>query len=118
MLNEYNVKNTDNLLKLLSNHLSSRKRLKYTEYLVIIDESSVTFSSKEEVFPDTFHRKSGDRISILYHILIHHLDLHISDLISIRHSYSIHVPKDIFVPGRYIYKLSINQKHRKWIRLN
>ena len=117
-MNSTKVANTEKLLFLISKHLSSRSRLRHEEYFCCISTNMISFYPKEDVFPDKFHKKLGDKISLLYHILIDHFDLHIQELSSIRHAYCINILDNKFVPGVYKYSLSINKKTRRWVRLN
>ena len=115
MRNKYSRReeNTKYLLQLIANHLSSRECCRKKEYQLEISDkypSGYSFDMEVYVFPDRYHRKESDKDAVVRHILQNHMT-HICD-----ENYSMLL--DTVIPGVYIYKLSVDEKRRKWIISN
>lgn len=109
---------TEDILKCISSHLSSRTALRKHEYVCkILDNYIVLEPSDIEVFPDRFHKRAGDKVNVLYHVLhTHFADCLPENLADGRHDTYIHIKPGVLTPGCYTYKLSVTGNRRRWIR--
>lgn len=109
---------TEDVLKCISLHLSSRPSLRRCEYVCkIVDNYIFLEPSQIEVFPDRFHKKVGDRMNILYHVLHdHYPDCLVDNVKSGKHDRYIHIKPGVLTPGCYTYKLSFTGNRRQWMR--
>lgn len=126
---------TEEFLRCISDHLSSRKSCRKVEYVVAIgmmyDDSEyqmtladldegihdkIFFSPPRFVFPDKFHRSKGDYQNIVNHVI----KSHFHDTIFDREDSckDCRFKEGSLSPGIYKYKNSFNSKRRKWIRCN
>ena len=94
-----NAKQTELLLKHISQRLSGRDDCKKITYEVIIDDNGVSMCPLFKVYRDRYHRKEQDK----------------TDIISYVHNYRMpDVRLDEFVKGTYEYQLSNDGKYRRW----
>lgn len=108
---------TLDLLKKLSTRLSGRNDCRFKEYKVTIQKerelSRISLNPIVDVFPDSHRRKQSDKISVLRWIFN-------DDVIS-GHAYeeygTIVIKNATYSPGLYVYKLSVDNKRRKWMKL-
>lgn len=104
--------NTKMLLNLIASHLSTRKCCKGKEYVLTLSGNipkGYSFNTEVQLFPDKYHRKSSDKSSAIFHILKYHMPYICNCVYEILESN--------IVPGTYVYRLSIDKKRRKWVRL-
>lgn len=109
---------TEEVLKCISLHLSSRPSLRRCEYLCKIVNTYICLEPSEiEVFPDRYHKRAGDKMNVLYHVLHdHYPDCLPENLADGKHDKCIHIKRGVLTPGCYIYKLSFTGNRRQWIR--
>ena len=117
-------RNTLMLLRSISDHLSSRKDCRGVEYEVDVsvnkDDQGVDFiefsmNPITYVYPDPKRRKSEDKVSVLYHVLTQHFQILLQE---IDLDGNIKVQPSRIIPGKYIYRLSVNGKQRRWCKDN
>ena len=100
ILEDPRIKNTERFLQLISYRLSGRNDLRHVEYEVTISsKNAVTMHPLIYVYPNRYNRKESDKVDIVSYIL------------------TMMVTARDFVPGKYIYKCSADNKKRKWIKL-
>ena len=103
--------NTQNLLYLISNHLSGRECCRGIEYTVIISENQIQFQPDVKVYPNRYRKSKYDQMNVVDHIIQDHLIVqYCRDVDG-----SFYVDTDRFVRGKYIYK-SLN-RNRRWVKL-
>ena len=97
---------TKQLLLSISKRLSSRKDCRRVEYEVVIDEGGVTLNPDVMVYRNRYHRSECDKVPVS--------ELAMSNLI-----YDSLAPLllQYLVPGRYVYRLSVDGNRRKWLRI-
>ena len=108
---------TLDLLQKLSKRLSGRNDCRLKEYEVTIQKegelSKVSLNPNVDVFPNSHRRKQSDKTSVLRWIFN-------DDVIS-GHAYeeygTIVIKNATYSPGLYVYKLSVDNKRRKWMKL-
>ena len=130
---------TVEFLKSIADRLASRVDCKQVEYIVAIGEPLIYFSvigkslSSDElilnqvssgevrmkpqidVYPDTHHRKSTDKCSILDYVLITKFyDTCYDGIDEYGHA---RFREGSLTPGVYKYRLSVDKKKRKWSRI-
>lgn len=130
---------TVEFLKSIADRLASRVDCKQVEYIVAIGEPLIYFSvigkslSSDElilnrvssgevrmkpqidVYPDTHHRKSTDKCSILDYVLITKFyDTCYDGIDECGHA---RFREGSLTPGVYKYRLSVDKKRRKWSRI-
>lgn len=130
---------TVEFLKSIADRLASRVDCKQVEYIVAIGEPLTYFSvigkslSSDElilnrvssgevcmkpqidVYPDTHHRKSTDKCSILDYVLITKFyDTCYDGIDEYGHA---RFREGSLTPGVYKYRLSVDKKRRKWSRI-
>lgn len=104
---------TVDLLHSIAQHLSGRDDCKELEYRVTVTSSQVMIDPQREVFPNTKARKESDKLSVVGHVM----KFHFADYFNYTDQmHEVHVKSGIFVPGRYIYRLSADKKKRRWER--
>lgn len=117
-------KNTIMLLRSISDHLSSRRDCKGVEYEVDVsinkDEHGIAFiefsmSPVTYVYPNPKRRKPEDRVNVLYHVLTQHFQILLQE---IDLAGTVKVQPGRIIPGKYIYRLSVNGKQRRWCKDN
>lgn len=98
---------TECFLQKISSRLSSRDECRQVEYLVTVsDDGCVDLQPKDYiVYPNRYCKQKGAHTGIVSHTI------NLPDMQSLSCKYHL-------VPGKYIYKLSINKKRRKWCRIN
>ena len=102
-LNEPTSKQTEFLLKSVSDRLSGRDDCRKVPYTIKIDHNGVTMDPLIYVYPDKHKRKETDRL----------------DIVSFVHRYKMRGAQlSGFVFGTYRYDLSIDGKKRKWRKVN
>ena len=98
-----NGKQTEFLLKSISQRLASREDCKDTSYNVTINSTGIHMVPIVYVFPDRYHRKDSDK----------------TDVVSfIKHTKLFDTGLDEFVFGSYEYSLIDNEKKRKWRKVD
>lgn len=104
---------TVKLLRCIAEHLSGRDDCKGLEYRVAITDNMLLIDPQREVFPNTHWRKPTDKISVVGHVMKYHFTefYNFTDQM-----HEIHIKSGVFVPGRYVYKLSSDGKKRRWER--
>lgn len=117
---------TQAFLTSIAQHLSSRAECRGVNYRIAIGvndpqiinhnvpENCITFIPNIYVFPDRYHRKDTDKIPIVYHVA----SAHYSDNLSAyqKEGYAF-IDTANLVPGVYEYQSSIDNKKRRWVRL-
>ena len=107
---------TDKLLKLISNHLSSRSECRGLEYIVTIGDDRILFEPFTVfVFPNRYRRCERDKSPVTHHVIFNHmpeLNLRKTEL----GDYILDTSK--LVKGRYKYQKSFNSNRRRWVRIN
>ena len=96
---------TEKFLKQISEHLSGRDDCRQVEFEVDIKtyfDCVQVVSIRPEVFvyPDRKHRRIQDKTSVIDHILSSHNDEYVLE------------------NGNYIYRLSVDKKRRKWMKIS
>lgn len=127
--NSTQYKNTKNLLNLISEHLSSREDCRKLDYYVEIfpydsrDKiEQVCFIMRRNgqlytpyVFPDRYHRKQLDKLSILKHIFNYHFnDIH---QYCSNQPYRVIIDQNNFIPGCYAFKAVGSSQRRQWSKI-
>ena len=98
-VDEPSGRQTEYLLKCISDRLSGRADCRKVRYTVIIDHNGVRMNPLVYVYPNRYRRKETDLI----------------DIVSFVHSYRMKSALlSNFVFGTYEYELSIDGKKRKW----
>lgn len=107
---------TRRFLLCISRHLSSRKECRKKNYTVLICPDAVFFDPYIKVYPSRYHRKKESSVGIIEHVVLghfyHSVYSHTDD------SGTIFVQKDSLVPGRYIYQSSLDNKRRRWNKID
>lgn len=114
------TENTKLLLHNISAHISSRAKLRKTEYHFVIDnQGRCYFKPPTEVFPNSQFRKRANRLPLLNHVIPTHMkDVYIGTLFNEDSTYGVPVVDISQVQvGEYLYKLSFQDKTRKWVRI-
>lgn len=109
---------TMKVLLSISQHLSTRVQCKDVNYEVVIRPGSITFYPDVKVFPNVHRRKQVDKETILEHILKYHYndELIMSNGLATDATGEYLINCDQLIPGRYVYRSSIDGKRRKWFR--
>ena len=105
------------LLQKVSKRLSGRDDCRFKEYQVTIHKeeelSKVSLNPNVDVFPDSHRRKQSDKVSVLRWAF--------NDDVLSGHAYeeygTIVIKNATYSPGLYVYKLSVDNKRRKWMKL-
>lgn len=105
------------LLQKVSKRLSGRDDCRFKEYQVTIHKeeelSKVSLNLNVDVFPDSHRRKQSDKVSVLRWAF--------NDDVLSGNAYeeygTIVIKNATYSPGLYVYKLSVDNKRRKWIKL-
>lgn len=93
---------TESLLKSIANRLSGRADCKQVCYRVTINHLGVTMDPIVDVFPNRYKRREEDKMDVVSYIHEYKMpDVKLSD----------------FVFGVYEYQLSIDNKKRRWRRV-
>ena len=105
---------TRDVLKAISDHLSSREDCKGIEYIIRIvlynDEwDYLEMGPPIRVFPDTHHRKESDKNIISYHVVTNHFCIKYANK-----NGTLLVEKDALVKGTYQYKKYTLTNRRRW----
>lgn len=97
------TRDTLDILRSISEHLSSRSYCKNLEYEVSMRNTDtgpeIIMHPYIGVYPDIHRRKVADEESVAVHVKRRHFN----DVTEI-------------IPGTYLFKLSVNGKRRKWSR--
>ena len=105
------AKYTNELLKQVSDHITSRQKHKYKSFVLYIDEDGIELMPYVTVFPDIHHRQPSDKEELINHILIYHMAYILDDRdTSIRYS-------DYFSTGQYKFAIPYGSRNRKWVKL-
>ena len=126
-------KMTQEFLRCIAQHLSSRPECQHSVYRIAIgvtdsiaapahismfekelSNNRVCFLPNILVFPDRYHRKETDRVSVVMHVASQHFD---NMLMSYQEEGCTFVETDNLVRGVYEYQCSIDKKKRRWVRL-
>lgn len=124
---------TQQFLQCIAQHLSSRSECKGVTYRIAIGEydtvlappcismfedslakNRVLFSPNVAVFPDRYRRKDTDKVSVVYHVASAHFD---EMLLTYQEDGCTFIQADNLVRGVYEYQPSIDNKKRRWVRL-
>ena len=105
------------LLQKVSKRLSGRDDCRFKEYQVTIHKeeelSKVSLNPNVDVFPDSHRRKQSDKGSVLRWAF--------KDDVLSGNAYeecgTIVIKNATYSPGLYVYKLSVDNKKRKWMKL-
>ena len=105
------------LLQKVSKRLSGRDDCRFKEYQVTIHKeeelSKVSLNPNVDVFPDSHRRKQSDKVSVLRWAF--------NDDVLSGNAYeeygTIVIKNASYSPGLYVYKLSVDNKRRKWMKL-
>lgn len=102
-LNEPTAKQTEFLLKSISDRLSGREDCKRMTYTVHIDHRGVTMEPLVYVYKNRYSRKETDKM----------------DIVSFVHKYKMSGARlDGFVFGTYEYRLTLDGNRRKWRKID
>lgn len=102
-VDEPTSKQTEFLLKSISDRLSGREDCKKVNYIVKIDHNGVSMTPLIYVFKDRYNRKDSDKL----------------DIVSFVHKYKMKGARlDGFVFGTYEYQLLPDGKRRRWRKLH
>ena len=111
-------KKTEQFLRCIAQHLSSRRDCRGIRYTVTlgcpVDKRRVTFEPVRLVCPNRYRRCERDKVNIITHVIKEHfpeLQLQESD------TDIVYVNTAKLVPGVYVYELSIDKKRRRWARI-
>ena len=121
---------TEQFLKCLSTHLSGRAECRGVSYICTIyttterrrqldirdilgDTSTckIVFHPNIAVYPDIHKRHDSSKCSVVEHVLKYHFP-EIYKGVDIMGDYC--VASNCFVPGVYMYELSVTGRHRRW----
>lgn len=103
---------TRKLVSLITSRLSGRDDIKSEHYEIIFRENTVSFQPNVKVYPDRRRRKPTDSKPVLEFIMMKYF----GEIIEGVDGETIYVKPDTFVnEGHYMYVLSADRKHRKWI---
>lgn len=99
------IASTEKFLKQISEHLSGRDDCRQVEFEVDIKTyvdciQVVSIRPEVSVYPDRKHRRIQDKTSVIDHILSFHNDDYVLE------------------NGKYIYRLSVDKKRRKWMKIS
>ena len=105
------------LLQKVSKRLSGRDDCRFKEYQVTIHKeeelSNISLNPNVDVFPDSHRRKQSDKVSVLRWAF--------NDDVLSGNAYeeygTIVIKNATYSPGLYVYKLSVDNKRRKWMKL-
>ena len=105
------------LLQKVSKRLSGRDDCRFKEYQVTIHKeeelSKVSLNPNVDVFPDSHRRKQSDKVSVLRWAF--------NDAVLSGNAYeeygTVVIKNATYSPGLYVYKLSVDNKRRKWMKL-
>ena len=105
------------LLQKVSKRLSGRDDCRFKEYQVTIQKeeelSKVSLNPNVDVLPHSHRRKQSDKVSVLRWAF--------NDDVLSGNAYeeygTIVIKNATYSPGLYVYKLSVDNKRRKWMKL-
>lgn len=107
-------RNTYNLLKCISNRLSSRDDCRGVEYEVTIsDDRTLNIVPNVQIFANTHKRKPCDKISIIQYAILNS----VSSVSIYMQPDKIILSRSCLIPGRYVFKQSADKLKRKWINM-
>ena len=105
------------LLQAISSRLSTRAELRHCEYQLELkygDNHELLYNLMVGwpiwVYPDRHHRKVENRMPVMELILQTQFKEDVTRTESGQYF------TDVFVPGNYLYKLSVTKKQRKWFK--
>lgn len=104
---------TLSLLRTIAEHLSGRDDCKGIEYRVSVRNDRIIIDPQRNVFPNTHRRKDTDKLNVISHVMKSHFPEYFNYIDEMDET---HVKSNVFVEGRYIYKLSSDRKQRRWER--
>lgn len=115
------VQRTEQLLKSIAWHLSSKRKCKGAIYEVIIQDSydapedicSVCCNQEVQL---RSHLNRNYMCSVVEHILTHHFE-ELQNYTDQALAQKCLVRKNLFLPGKYEYQISASGKYRRWCRV-
>lgn len=124
MTKMHRIEATDSLLKFVAQKLAGRPDCKGVEYWVHISAGQpqkVKFEPAIYVFPNRVNRKRVDKLPVIQHAVItynKHTEPQVSSVeFEQGQDGSLVIKSEVFIPGHYQYRVSVDQKCRKWFRL-
>lgn len=124
---------TQQFLQCIAQHLSGRPDCKGVTYRIVIGvydsvlvppcismfeeelaENRVLFSPNVMVFPDRYRRKETDKVNVVYHVAANHFD---KMLLTYQEDGCTFIDTANLVKGVYEYQPSVDNKKRRWVRL-
>lgn len=105
---------TNQLLMLISKHLSGREGCKGQKYILKISESGeYEFSHNLVTYPDAHHRAVCYQDTLMSHIFKYHMN----DVCILSSTCNPMLDTTKVVPGIYHYLTSSDKKNRKWFKI-
>lgn len=124
---------TQQFLQCIAQHLSGRPECKGVAYRIAIGtydtvllpssismfeeelaQNRVLFSPNVFVFPDRYRRKDTDKVGVVYHVAANHFD---DMLLTYQEDGCTFVNTENLVKGIYEYQSSVDNKKRRWVRI-
>lgn len=112
---------TKQVLKSISDHLSSRVEYKDVEYSVTIHSSKddsaydeITVYPYITVFPNIHHRKECDRRGVAYHVIYFHFPQLFENAVQS----VVKIQKNTLSHGTYVYRKYPLTRYRRWVKIN
>lgn len=123
---------TVDVLRCISDHLSSRDICKGETYRVAIGvrdnkqsvsrywpkdwdiKESIFFETTVQVFPNRYRRKSTDKSPVIQHVIVEHFP---EIWGGVANGCQVQIKRGQLVEGIYEYRASLNTKNRKWFRV-
>lgn len=122
---------TQQFLQCIAQHLSSRPECKGITYRIAIDAydtklidskpilendlsgSRILFSPNVLVFPDRYQRKEINKVNVVHHVICSHF----GELLIDDEEIGLFVDSSKLVKGIYEYQSSMDNKKRRWVRI-
>lgn len=110
---------TRDILNSVSKHLAGRKDCKGINYTVTIGTETVEDCMIFEpvrirVFPNRYKRQESDKVSVISHVMQEHFpDLYQGP----DGMFNVKVDTSKLVKGTYVYESSVDNKRRRWVRI-
>lgn len=124
---------TQQFLQCIAQHLSSRPECKGISYRIAIgvydsilypqevsmfekelSNKRVLFHPNIYVYPDRHHRKDTDKVGVVYHVASSHFE---NMILTYQEDGCTYVDTDKLVCGVYEYQPSVDNKKRRWVRI-